>query len=207
MRGSSLCEGLGAARPGSCTCSPPTPLPVPGKVLMQNKCIYHFQPLGSQGRASCLGVECQLAVGTVAGGQRKFHSSPRFLPLRRVLRAQQQAVQRPASTPALETRLRAPAGPFGRRPANPATVGRTLRPSDRPHLAIESLSNQECGPRGKSMVSRQVVSCLHPMMHAPGPPLEGARPPSAQRQSLLCLVVRGAGWAFPREKRRNHRRL
>lgn len=109
-QGSQPCQGAACVKAweqrgqAAADAVPPPHPPVPGKVLMQNKCIYHFQPLRSQGRASCLRVECQLAVGTVAGGQRKFHSSPRFLPLRRVLQAQQQAVQRPACPPALETR-------------------------------------------------------------------------------------------------------
>lgn len=54
--------------------------PVPGKGLIQKQ-VYLSHPTAPQGRASCLRVECQLAVGTVAGGQRKFHISPRFLPL------------------------------------------------------------------------------------------------------------------------------
>lgn len=56
-----------------------------------------------QGRASCLRVECQLAVGTVAGGQRKFHISPRFLPLCSGPAGPHHIVGSSASLPALET--------------------------------------------------------------------------------------------------------
>lgn len=67
----------GAAGPGwPQMCFPP----VPGKVLIQKQ-MYLSLPTAPQGRASCLRVEWQLAGGTVAGGQRKFHISPRFLPL------------------------------------------------------------------------------------------------------------------------------
>lgn len=59
--------------------------PVPGKVLIQKQ-MYLSLPTAPQGRASCLRVECQHAVGTVAGSQRKFHISPRFLHSAMVLR-------------------------------------------------------------------------------------------------------------------------
>lgn len=77
--------------------------PVPGKVLIQKQ-MYLSLPTAPQGRASCLWVECQYAVGTVAGGQRKFHISPRFLPLcSGPADPASPSGESPASQPALET--------------------------------------------------------------------------------------------------------
>ena len=77
--------------------------PVPGKGLIQKQ-MYLSLPTAPQGRASCLWVECQYAVGTVAGGQRKFHISPRFLPLcNGPGDPASPSGDSPASQPALET--------------------------------------------------------------------------------------------------------
>lgn len=134
---------------------------VPGKVLIQKQ-MYLSLPTVPQGRASCLWVECQYAVGTVAGGQRKFHISPRFLPLcSGPADPASPSGESPASQLALETQ--APGQSQALKPSQPtpATGGRALRLSH-PHLVTKVLSKPGVWANGKSIRSSQGAVCLDP---------------------------------------------
>ena len=121
-----------------------------------SKQMYLSLPTAPQGRASCLWVECQYTVGTVAGGQRKFHISPRFLPLcNGPVDPASLSGESPASQPALETQ--APGQGRALKPPARQPLPQQAGPWDRaiPTWWLRCFLSQERGPRGKSV-------CMNP---------------------------------------------